>query len=199
MKNNNTKIIFATNNLHKLEEARCKLRDIQADVELLSLQEMDFHEEIPETQNSLKGNALQKAEVIFQRFGMPCMADDTGLEIKALDGRPGVFSARYAGENCSFQDNMRKVLHEMEGVEQREASFVTVIAYMDGKDTRFFEGRSEGEILVHAQGEKGFGYDPIFRPKGYDKSFAEIPLQEKNTISHRARALQKWIDYLHEK
>ncbi|MBL4753385.1 MAG: RdgB/HAM1 family non-canonical purine NTP pyrophosphatase [Flavobacteriales bacterium] len=189
------KLILATNNRHKLKEVSLVLTK---NIELLSLADINFSGEIPEDQDTLEGNASQKSHYIFDKFGRDCFADDTGLEIEALDGKPGVYSARYAGEGCSFVDNMEKVLQEMVGLENRSARFRTVISLIiDGKEMQF-EGTVEGEMLAQMAGDEGFGYDAIFRPKGYDQSFAEMPLSEKNTISHRARAVAKLSEYLNQ-
>lgn len=185
-------IIFATHNVHKAEEARSILGD---KFQIKSLREIGCPD-IPETADTLKGNALQKAQYVAQHYHCSCFADDTGLEIEALDNRPGVFSARYAGENCSFEDNMRKVLHEMEGMESRKACFKTVVALILDGQTHFFEGRVDGVITTEQHGEKGFGYDPIFLPDGFDKTFAEMDADTKNSISHRGRAMQKLVDFL---
>lgn len=185
-------IIFATHNVHKAEEARSILGD---KFQIKSLREIGCPD-IPETADTLKGNALQKAQYVAQHYHCSCFADDTGLEIEALDNRPGVFSARYAGENCSFEDNMRKVLHEMEGMENRKACFKTVVALILDGQTHFFEGRVDGVITTERHGEKGFGYDPIFLPDGFDKTFAEMDADTKNSISHRGRAMQKLVDFL---
>ena len=186
-------LVFATNNAHKLSEVRAIAG---TRFSIISLKELGCFDEIPETGVTLKENALQKAQYIHDRFQSNCFADDTGLEIEALNGKPGVYSARYAGEHCSFQDNVRKVLNELQGVTNREACFKTVIALiLDGKNY-FFEGKIDGEIIEHAKGIQGFGYDPIFKPLGYSKTFAEMTEAEKNSISHRALATQKLNDFL---
>lgn len=186
-------LVFATNNKHKLEEIQNLLGD---KVKLLSLNDLSFFEEIPEDYDTLKENALQKAKYIYDRFKRNCFADDTGLEIDFLKGAPGVMSARYAGLKCPFEDNLTKVLKELDGAENRKARFRTVIALiLDGKE-HYFEGIVDGEILTQNHGKGGFGYDPIFRPLGYDKSFAEMEMNEKNEISHRARAAIKLVDFL---
>lgn len=186
------KIVFATNNQHKLEE----IKDIfPNNFEIVSLKDIGCNEEIPEDYETLEENALQKALFIKNKYGYDCFADDTGLEVDALDGKPGVYSARYAGENRSAEDNMKKVLMEMELENERSARFKTVIALsMSGKEY-LFEGSVEGKILEEKRGEKGFGYDPIFQPRNYDKSFAEMTNEEKNKISHRGRAVKKLIDF----
>ena len=187
------KLIFATNNKHKLLEVSEMLHSI---VKIESLSESGLSGEIPETADTLEGNALQKATWVYERTGMDCFADDTGLEVEALDGRPGVYSARYAGEHCSFDDNINKMLGEMEGKTNRRACFRTVICLMEKGVPRYFEGRVDGEILTERHGEEGFGYDPIFMPDRFAVSFAEMPLEVKNHISHRGRAVAKLVAYL---
>ena len=169
---------------------------LQGVVTIHSLEEMGLSGEIPETADTLEGNALQKAQWVMERTGKDCFADDTGLEVEALDGRPGVYSARYAGEHCSFQDNVNKMLLEMQGKSNRKACFRTVICLMENGEPRYFEGRVDGTILTEPYGEGGFGYDPIFMPERYAVSFAEMPLEVKNRISHRGRAVAKLVDYL---
>lgn len=186
-------LIFATNNKHKLQEVRQLLDGV---VEIRSLEEMGLAGEIPETSDTLQGNALQKAQWVWDRTHTDCFADDTGLEVDALDGRPGVYSARYAGEHCSFDDNVDKMLREMEDHDDRKARFRTVICLMEAGQPRYFEGRIDGEILRRRYGTDGFGYDPIFMPERFAVSFAEMPLEVKNQISHRGRAVQKLVDYL---
>ena len=188
-----TEIVFATNNFHKLEEIR---HAVGKEIKILSLDDIGCFEEIPEDADTIEGNASQKSNYIFQKYGRHCFADDTGLEIEAMDGRPGVYSARYAGPGHDHQKNMDKVLKEMEGVDNRNARFKTVISLiLEGKET-FFEGIVTGKILTEKKGSKGFGYDPIFQPDGYQASFAEMELSEKNKISHRGRAVRKLLDYL---
>ncbi len=188
-------LIFATNNSHKLHEAREKLQLVNAPVEILSLSDIDFSEDLPETGNTLQANALQKAETLYKRVKRNCFADDTGLEIEALDGAPGVYSARYAGESCTFDDNMNLVLSNMQGKSNRRACFRTVIALILDGNVHYFEGRVDGEILTEKHGAEGFGYDPIFRPDGYTETFAELPLEVKNRISHRGRALDAMVNF----
>ncbi len=186
-------LIFATNNLHKLKEVQSLLDN---KIKLRSLKEIGCAEEIPEDYETLKENAAQKAHYIFDKYNINCFADDTGLEIDALNGEPGVYSARYAGEPCSFEDNMNKVLEKLQGIENRKACFKTVIALiLEGKEY-YFEGQVNGEILTEKTGIDGFGYDPIFKPEGYDLSFAQMSLDEKNKISHRARATKKLVEFL---
>lgn len=188
-----TELVFATNNKHKLEEINALLKGRH---HLISLSEIGCQEDIPEEQDTLEGNALQKARYIRDHFGYDCFADDTGLEIEALDNRPGVYSARYAGPAKNSQENMKKVLSEMQGITNRKACFRTVIALILDGEEHLFEGRVDGYILTHPQGEAGFGYDPIFQPEGYNMSFAEMPLSEKNQISHRGRATRKLCEFL---
>jgi XTP/dITP diphosphohydrolase len=192
------KIVFATNNEHKLKE----IREILGDkFEIVSLKDIGCDVDIPETGNTLEENAHQKAEYIFDHYHLDCFADDTGLEVEALDGAPGVHSARYAeGTDHDSEANMNKLLKELDGKENRKARFRTVIALImeeEGKPkTVLFEGIVEGEIIRERRGGEGFGYDPIFQPTGYDKTFAELGLSIKNTISHRARAVNKLTHYL---
>lgn len=187
------KLVFATNNKHKLEEIN---RILGETYQIVSLEDIGCREDIPEDQATLEGNALQKARYVKEHYGYDCFADDTGLEIEALDGRPGVYSARYAGPAKDPQDNMRKVLVEMADKDNRRACFRTVIALVSDGQEHLFEGRVDGEILRTKQGEAGFGYDPIFRPEGHCESFAEMAMDEKNTISHRGRATQKLVEFL---
>lgn len=155
-------------------------------------------EEIPEEQPTIEGNATQKSRYIYDRIGRNCFSDDTGLEVEALNGEPGVYSARYAGENCSFEENIKKLLFKMEGVTNRKACFRTVISLIIDNQEHQFEGRIQGEILESASGVEGFGYDPIFRPLGYEQSFAQMPLELKNRISHRALATVQLVEYLEQ-
>lgn len=189
-------LIFATNNSHKLQEVNSMLEGI---VSVHSLKEMGLEGDIPETSPTLEGNALQKATWVWERCHQDCFADDTGLEVEALDGRPGVYSARYAGEHCSFDDNVNKMLREMEGVTNRRACFRTVVCLIENGTPRYFEGRVDGKILTERYGEQGFGYDPIFMPDRFAVSFAEMPLEVKNRISHRGRAISQLVDYLKSK
>ncbi len=185
-------IIFATHNQHKTEEVRAILGP---DYQIKNLPDIGGPD-IPETADTLKGNALQKAQYVVDHYHCNCFADDTGLEIEVLDGRPGVYSARYAGEGCSYQDNVRKVLAEMEGMTNRRACFKTVIALILDGEQYFFEGRIDGEILTEQRGTDGFGYDPIFKPLGFRQTFAEMSAIAKNTISHRGRAMQQLKEFL---
>jgi XTP/dITP diphosphohydrolase len=186
-------LVFASNNKHKLEEVKSALG---AGFNVVSLAGINCYDEIPEEQPTLEGNALQKAHYIYERYHKSCFSDDTGLEIEALDGRPGVYSARYAGVGCSFEDNINKILVEMQHCTNRKARFRTVIALiLDGKKY-LFEGAVDGLILRERQGTNGFGYDPIFQPIESTISFAEMDLEEKNKISHRGRAVEELVGFL---
>ena len=186
-------LIFATHNQHKTEEAR----EIAASfIQIKNLKDIGCFEEIPETADTLTGNALQKARFVFERYHVDCFADDTGLEVEALDGQPGVYSARFAGEHCTYQDNVDKLLREMKGKANRKACFKTVIALiLDGQE-HLFEGRVDGHIIEDQRGVSGFGYDPVFLPDGYGRTFAEMCEEEKNGISHRGRAMRKMMEFL---
>lgn len=191
-------IVFATNNQHKLSEIRSILGE---KFDILSLADIGCHDDIPETADTLEGNALQKAQYIVERYGISCFADDTGLEVDALDGAPGVFSARYAGgEGHDSEANMQKLLAELGENNNRKARFRTVIALLekDGEKitTHLFEGIVNGQITREKHGHEGFGYDPIFQPDGYDDTFAQLGMDIKNQISHRARAVKKLAKYL---
>ena len=188
------KLVFATNNQHKLDE----VRQITAPygIEIVSLADIHCEEEIPETAETLEGNAWQKAHFVRENYGMDCFADDTGLEVEVLDNAPGVYSARYAGLGHDSEANMQKLLGELAGKENRKARFRTVIALTLGGEEHTFEGIVTGQITTEKRGEKGFGYDPIFIPDGYDKTFAELGDETKNQISHRARAVSKLGKFL---
>lgn len=186
-------LIFATNNLHKLTEIQSIIGN---NFILKSLRQIGCTDDIPETAPTLEGNALLKARYVFDRYGKNCFADDTGLEIDALDGRPGVFSARYATDGHDFEANIDKVLEELAAKENRNARFRTVIALILDGSVHYFEGIVNGTIIAERKGIKGFGYDPVFLPDGYDLTFAEMPLDEKNLISHRARAVNKLVSFL---
>jgi len=186
-------LIFATNNKHKLSEVRPML---EGKVLIHSLSEIGLDGDIPETADTLEGNALQKAQWVYERTGRDCFADDTGLEVDALGGAPGVYSARYAGEGCSFDDNMNKLLAAMQGMENRQARFRTVVCLLQNGQPHYFEGRAEGHILTEKHGTEGFGYDPIFQPNESNVPFAQMDMQAKNKISHRGRAMAKLIEYL---
>lgn len=190
------KLVFATNNKHKLQE----VRDILGDrVEVLSLSDINCYDDIPETGTTLQENALIKARWISEKYNCNCFADDTGLEVEALGGAPGVYSARYAGEECDSQANMQKLLHNLTGENNRDAQFRTVIALIIDKEEILFDGVVKGTISCEKMGEAGFGYDPIFIPEGYDVSFAQMGSEEKNRISHRYRATEKLSKHLKEK
>ena len=188
------KLVFATNNAHKLEEVAAILGD---QVELLSLNDIGCQADIPETAETLEGNALLKSSYIYKNYHLDCFADDTGLEVETLNGAPGVYSARYAGgEGHDAQANMLKLLHELDGKENRKAEFRTAISLiLDGKEY-LFEGVIKGEIIKEKRGDSGFGYDPVFMPEGYDRTFAELGNDIKNQISHRALAVQKLCEFL---
>ncbi len=187
------KLVFATNNKNKLNELRALLDNR---FEIVSLNELGFDEDIPETGNTLAANASQKSHFIYERFGLDCFADDTGLEVDALGGVPGVYSARYAGENATYEENVMKLLYEMDGKNIRTARFKTVISLLlDGKEY-FFDGRVEGSITENRKGSDGFGYDPVFLPKGFSETFAEMPSIRKNQISHRGKAVIKLVNFL---
>jgi len=187
------KIVFATNNRHKLSEIRALMPE---GIEILSLSDIGCFEEIEETEITLEGNARLKADHITKNYGYACFSDDTGLEVEALNGEPGVYSARYAGAKASFEDNMDKLLKNMLDKENRTARFRTVIALNINNCSYLFEGICEGNIGNDKQGTEGFGYDPIFQPLGYNKTFAEMDMEEKGKISHRGLATQKLIGFL---
>ena len=187
------KFVFATNNAHKLEEVTAILRD---KIELLSMKDIHCHADIPETADTLEGNALLKARYIFENYNMDCFADDTGLEVEALNGAPGVYSARYAGPGHDSEANMDKLLHEMENKKNRKARFRTVIALILNGKEYLFEGIVNGTIINEKRGESGFGYDPIFVPDTYSQTFAEMGNDIKNQISHRAEAVKKLTAFL---
>ncbi len=197
------RIVFATNNAHKLSEIRQILGN---DIEILSLADIGCHEDIPETADTLEGNALQKAQYVYDHYHLSCFADDTGLEVDALGGEPGIYSARYAGDGHDSEANMQKLLQKLGENNNRKARFRTVIALIEKEEdekvtepaekTSFFEGIVEGQIIREKRGQEGFGYDPIFQPDGYDETFAQLGLEIKNRISHRARAVEKLAKYL---
>ena len=190
------KLIFATNNAHKLSEVQAVLGP---SFELVTPRMCGVEEEIPETAETLEGNARQKARYLYERTGLDCFADDTGLEVEALNGAPGVHSARYATDGHDFAANNRLLLKNLEGETNRRARFRTAICLIEGGEERLFEGIVEGHIIDHESGSEGFGYDPLFVPEGYDCTFAEMSADEKNEISHRGRAVRKLVAYLHEK
>ncbi|MCD7937984.1 MAG: non-canonical purine NTP diphosphatase [Tannerellaceae bacterium] len=189
------KIVFATHNKHKLEEVS---HIVPEGIQLISLADINCFDDIPETADTLEGNALQKAYYIKEQSGFDCFADDTGLEVEALNNAPGVYSARYAGEAHNAEANMQKLLREMEGKTNRNACFRTVIALLLNGQEYLFEGVVKGEIITEKRGNEGFGYDPIFIPEGYDQTFAELGTEIKNKISHRARAVEKLTAFLQQ-
>jgi XTP/dITP diphosphohydrolase len=193
-------LIFATQNAHKLSEIQSLFEEEDPrfieKFNLISLKDLNFSGDIPEEEETLEGNAMAKARFVYERYGKDCFADDTGLEIDALDGRPGVYAARYAGEGCSFDDNINKVLMEMQSMEIRTACFRTVIALIYEGHEYLFTGEVSGTILKEKHGDTGFGYDPIFLPEDSDLSFAEMNMEEKNTISHRGEAFRALSGFL---
>ncbi len=187
------KLVFATNNLHKLKEVQEMLSN---SIEVLSLKDIGCFEDIEETERTLEGNAKLKADYITEKYGFDCFADDTGLEVEALDGKPGVYSARYAGEHGNAEKNMEKLLFELQNKSSRKAKFRTIIALNLRNKQYLFEGICDGEILNEKTGVKGFGYDPIFKQKNASCSFAEMNSEEKNIISHRGIAIQELVQFL---
>ena len=187
------KLVFATNNKHKLEEVRAILGNR---IEVLSLNDINCHDDIPETADTLEGNALIKARYIHDKFGVDCFADDTGLEVESLNGEPGVYSARYAGEECNPEANMYKLLQNLTGKNNRNAQFRTVIALIIQGEEKLFNGIVKGTISNEKMGNAGFGYDPIFIPEGFSESFAQMTSDMKNSISHRYRATEELSKYL---
>jgi len=186
------RLVFATNNAHKLDEVRAMLPQF----DLVSLADIGCHDDIPETADTFQGNAALKSDFITQKYGLDCFADDSGLEVEALNGAPGIYSARYAGEPVNHSRNIEKILREMEGNPNRNARFITVIA-LNYKGTQyFFEGTVEGTLTHAIQGNGGFGYDPIFKPNGYDITFAEMSQEQKSKMSHRGHAVQKLLNFL---
>ncbi len=186
------KLVFATNNPNKIKEVQAIL---PSNIQIVSLQEIGCNEDIPETSATIEGNAIQKAKYIKENYGYDCFADDTGLEVEILDGEPGVYSARYAGETKDANANMDKLLKKLEARTNRNARFKTVIALVINDELNTFTGICSGSITKNKKGKDGFGYDPIFLPKGYTKTFAELPLAEKNKIGHRGKAMQQLIHY----
>lgn len=189
-------LVFATNNQNKIREIQSLAGE---ELRILSLKDIHCHEELPENKNTLEGNASQKATFVYKNFGMNCFADDTGLEIEALNGEPGVYSARYAGDAKDSNDNMNKVLKALEKEKNRSARFRTVISLIIDDEEFRFEGIVNGRIIEIKRGNEGFGYDPIFIPDGYNQTFAEMPIGEKNKISHRSRAISKLFLFLQGK
>ena len=188
-------LVFATNNLNKLKEVQSLIPN---NIKLLSLTDIGCVEDVPETQDTIEGNAIQKAAYIKEHYGYDCFADDTGLIVEALNGEPGVYSARYAGEQRSSEDNIQKILKNLKNVSNRNAQFKTVIALQFQGKQHLFTGICKGEITLAKAGDQGFGYDPIFKAEGYDKTFAEISLQEKNQIGHRGKAVQLLVQFLNQ-
>jgi len=186
-------LVFATHNENKFEEVQ-KL--VPKHIKLLSLTDIGCHKAIPETGSTLSENAKIKADHVYENYALPCFADDTGLLVNALNGEPGVYSARYAGEHKNASDNMNKLLEQLVGHADRSGTFTTVIALRLDAAYQLFEGSVAGEITLERKGAAGFGYDPIFRPSGYEKTFAQLPLATKNKIGHRGKAIQKLLDYL---
>ena len=189
------KLVFATQNQNKVTELK---QLMPKSIELLSLKDINCNDDIPETAPNLKGNASQKSHYIFEKFNINCFADDTGLEIEALNNEPGVYSARYAGPQKNSEDNMNLVLEKLKNESNRKARFKTVISLIINGDEHIFEGVCNGEITTKKSGNKGFGYDPIFKPKGFDITFADMPLSKKNKISHRGKAVKLLVDFLED-
>ena len=187
------KLVFATNNSHKISEVSAILG---SEFNLLNLKEVGIFTDLPENENTIEGNALSKARFVYEKSGNDCFADDTGLFVDSLKGEPGVYSARYAGEECNSEENIKKLLHNIEGKSSRKAHFKTIVALIIGGREYAFEGIINGEILTEKRGNKGFGYDPVFRPEGYSLSFAEMSPDLKNKISHRALAIKALSDFL---
>ncbi len=190
------KIVFATNNLNKLKEAQYLL---PVHITILSLSDIKCHEDIPETQPTIEGNAIQKANYVKNKYGYDCFADDTGLEVEALNNEPGVFSARYAGAQRNDDDNINLLLHNLKSHSNRKAQFKTVIALSLNNEIKTFSGICKGEITSEKHGTHGFGYDPVFKPFGYEQTFAEMLLEDKNKIGHRGKAVRLLVDYLNFK
>ncbi|MFD2938882.1 non-canonical purine NTP diphosphatase [Flavobacterium notoginsengisoli] len=187
------KLVFASNNKNKIAEIQSMLPE---SIKILSLEDINCFEDIPETADTIEGNAILKADYVTKKYGYDCFADDTGLEVQALNGEPGVYSARYAGEQKNADDNMNKLLEALKNEENRKAQFKTVITLnLNGKQY-LFTGIAKGEITLSKTGTNGFGYDPIFKPENFDKTFAELPLETKNAIGHRGKAVQQLIDFL---
>jgi XTP/dITP diphosphohydrolase len=187
------KLVFATHNHNKLREIQLL---VPKHIKVVSLHEIGCTDPIPETADTLEGNAKLKANFVFKNYNLPCFADDTGLMVNALNGAPGVYSARYAGEANDANANMNKLLHHLNGIKDRSASFKTVIALRLSEKVQFFEGLVQGEICIEKKGSDGFGYDPIFQPLGYTKTFAQLPISVKNEIGHRGKAFTKLIEFL---
>jgi XTP/dITP diphosphohydrolase len=188
-----TKLVFASNNKNKILEVQSMMPE---NIQILSLEEINCLEEIPETANTIEGNAILKANYVTQKYGYNCFADDTGLEVEALNGEPGVFSARYAGEQKNASDNMDKLLSQLKNIFNRKAQFKTVICLNINNRQHLFSGIASGKITLEKKGDQGFGYDPIFEPEGFSKTFAEISFKEKVLISHRGIAVEQLLDFL---
>jgi len=188
------KICFATNNPNKVKEVEALLQGY--DFEVVSLKDIGCEDDVPETSDSIEGNSLQKARYVFKHYQVPCFADDTGLEVDFLNGDPGIYSARYAGEQRNAVDNNRLLLQNLDGVDDRNAQFKTVVTWVNGQEEKQFVGIVKGEILEMLSGFEGFGYDPLFRPIGFEETFAQMSTEQKNSISHRALATRQFIDYL---
>ncbi|SFD37197.1 non-canonical purine NTP diphosphatase [Algibacter pectinivorans] len=186
-------LVFATNNLNKVKEVQAL---IPSEIKILSLKDIECFEDIPETQNTIEGNAIQKAEYIKTHYGYDCFADDTGLEVETLNGAPGVYSARYAGEQKDANDNMNKLLEALQNETNKNAQFKTVVALNINNKTQTFTGICKGSITSSKHGDKGFGYDPIFKPNNYNITFAEMDLSTKNSIGHRGKAVTKLVQFL---
>lgn len=189
---NKLKLVFATNNQHKLKEVKAILTNF----DIVSLADINCFEDIPETSETLVGNAILKANFVTEKYGLDCFADDTGLEVEALNNEPGVYSARYAGEDNNSEANIAKLLLNLKNIPNRKAQFKTAIALNIQGKQYIFEGLCKGAILAEKQGERGFGYDPVFMPEGYNKSFAEMSLNEKGSLSHRGKAVEKLVTFL---
>lgn len=187
------KLVFASNNQNKINEIKAML---PKSIELLSLKDIDCNEDIPETAKTIEGNAILKANYVTEKYNFPCFADDTGLEVEALNGEPGVYSARYAGESKNSDDNMNKLLENLKDKTNRNAQFKTVIALNFNNEQHLFEGIAKGKIISEKKGDKGFGYDPIFVPEGFTSTFAEMEMTEKAKLSHRGIATRKLIEFL---
>jgi XTP/dITP diphosphohydrolase len=189
-------LVFASNNKNKIKEIQQLLPET---IKILSLEEIGCHEEIPETADTIEGNAILKANYVTSNYGYDCFADDTGLEVEALNGAPGVYSARYAGEQKSSEDNMNKILESLSDKTNRNAQFKTVIALNLNNTQTLFKGIAKGQITLEKIGNQGFGYDPIFKPEGHSKTFAELSMDEKSAISHRGKATKLLVNFLKQK
>ena len=187
------KLVFATHNKNKFTEVKAMLPN---HIELLSLDDIGCHEEIDETADTIEGNAILKAQYVYENYQLACFADDTGLEVKALNNEPGIYSARYAGNENNSEANIEKLLKNLEDKNDRSARFKTAIAFLSDKTEKLFLGICEGEIIKELRGKSGFGYDPIFQPKGYNKTFAEMTLNKKSEIGHRGKAMRELINFL---